>query len=366
MLPAHLQAERSIVRCENASSQSQPPFGLTGVVCASHTLTLPHGTLQYTIYRPRYLKLRPPLVCVAGGPLLPSTYLSPLLHLVVDRSIVLFDAVGCGQSMSTRVSGHRNQGTTTTKKTTTADAIKLSSSSSSYELVADMVLELSELLKALASSDYYLLGHSFGGVVAYEYLKSQQRYDGDNNNNNIKVSACRGVILASVPWSVPDCHRHCQELLNEIRTELGDSDIEHDDVAQAFRQRYECRVQPLPFPLQQAFQSAGYTFSSTRNIAAGLQAVHDYVVQLPDTLQQRPLPPALILRGQYDFITMEMCQTWSTAFASSSQCVTLADCSHYGMVEHEEMFGSAVTAFLQELDPPMKPLMFPKSHGKMG
>ena len=338
MLPIHLQnIDSSSDRRNNSqrpynSLSAPPPLGLTGVLCDSHTLTLPHGSLQYTVFRPRHLHHRPPLICVAGGPLLPSTYLSPLVHLVTDRSIVLYDAVGCGQSKSNSVRSQQQQ--------------------TQEQQVAQMVDELTEVIKAIECDEFHLYGHSFGGVLVYEYLRQVA------SASSPPTKVCRGAILASVPFSLADCESHCQNLLNEIRHELG-SDAEAKDVSQAFCERYECRIQPLPFPLQQAFQLAGFTSS---NAAAGLKAVSSYQLVSIDSCitSAQSLPPVLILRGQFDFVTPESCDGWARTF-SKSQCITLAGSSHYGMLEQETMYGSVLTFFLQENDPPMKPL-FPQKH----
>ncbi|GKY96583.1 hypothetical protein MPSEU_000617900 [Mayamaea pseudoterrestris] len=289
MLPSHYHPARDSADCPPnrrlndsssatpPSSRQLPPLGLTGVLCESRSITLPHGTLQCTIFRPRHLKYKPPLICVAGGPLLPCTYLSPLAHLVTDRAIVLYDAIGCGQSSA----NNRHANPKQTK-----------------QIVDNMVLELQTLISEIQCDDYYLFGHSFGGAIVYEYLK-QQLMAKDSSGNS---KTCLGTILSSVPLSIEDSQAHCQELMNSIREELG-PDAEQEDVSQVFHQRHECRKQPIPLPLQQAFQLAGYTSRSSST--AGLKAVSDYSIELldNDTFSDK-LPPALVLRGKYDFITL--------------------------------------------------------------
>ena len=93
---------------------------------------------------------RLPVVTLHGGPGLPSDYLLPLQDAVLHRSMLFYDQLGCGKSDAPR------------------DESKYSIEQSLDDLVA--------LLKSvqedeLGGSDFHLYGHSFGGVLAYEYLK---------------------------------------------------------------------------------------------------------------------------------------------------------------------------------------------------
>lgn len=74
------------------------------------------------------------------------------------------------------------------------------------------------------------------------------------------------------------------------------------------------------------------------------------------------MPPALVLRGQYDFVTFESCQAWLEVLGNNEQSeyVTLAGCAHYDMLENENLFGSVLGSFLRQNEPPPKPLVFPK------
>jgi proline iminopeptidase len=314
MLPSHLQTNRTS-NAQYNSRNAPPPLGLTGVICESRTLELNHGQLVFTIYRPRNLKYKPPLICVAGGPLLPCNYLNPLVHLITDRSVVLYDAVGCGQS----------------KRNKPPDA---------NSFVCEIVRELFAIIKNVECDEFHLFGHSFGGIVVYEYAKEQAMYD--------TVKKCRSCILASTPVCIADCEAYCEHLLQDLQLTMNDA--ESSQVQEAFAATYECRVQPLPLPLHETFRSASRSSSS----AAGMTAVRDYLAENIPALMNG-LPPALILRGEYDFITSQVCAEWASMFGESQQ-MTLAGCSHYGMVEQEALYGSVICSFLQQNDPSDKPL----------
>jgi hypothetical protein len=86
------------------------------------------------------------------------------------------------------------------------------------------------------------------------------------------------------------------------------------------------------------------------------------------------MPPALILRGQYDFVSeSNSLDAWSELLleinnkntnrnanekndkqqrtTTTCECMTLAGTSHYSMLEQEDLFGSVMTVFLQKHDP---------------
>jgi hypothetical protein len=76
------------------------------------------------------------------------------------------------------------------------------------------------------------------------------------------------------------------------------------------------------------------------------------------------MPPALVLRGQYDFVSeSNSLDVWGDLLLNggghcgsgqvhgNTECMTLAGTSHYAMVEQEDLFGSVVQVFLQKHDP---------------
>ena len=340
-----------------------PPLGLTGVVCESHCLTVPgRGRLHYTVYRPRqllhspYCHYKPPLVCVPGGPLIPCNYLQSLVYTVTDRAVVLYDPIGCGQSIL-----FLQQSTTTSTATTTITP--------HHPMRMDeQVQDLQCLVQALKCPQFHLLGHSFGGLVVYEYLVQLQQ-----------SQHCACAILASAPASTATSRADSEALVTAIVKELrsssstscgskGNADNVNDDLTNdahvkyaahdVFWSRHECRISPMPYQLQQAFTQAKVqgTGSSITNKNTMLE--YTATNQQPDggggggSFDSTTLPPVLVLRGQYDFVTTANSHdAWSRRIPNA-ECWTIAGTSHYGMVEQEELFGSCVTAFLQKNDPP--------------
>lgn len=318
MLPSHLRSNRDDEPTASrihglGRSAAAPPLGLTGVLCDSHTMEIPkRGVLHYTIFRPRFMNanMPPPLVCIAGGPLLPPTYLGPLVHLITDRAVVFYQPLGVGQS--------------------------------SLELNCDpndldgMVSDFAALIERLPTKQWHLYGHSFGGIVAYEYLV---------RNLDSSTKSCLSVVLSNTPVSLALAIDRSTELMRSIRLELG-SGADEKEVQDTFSHRHECRVVPLPLPLHQTYEMAGF-----RSSPKGLITMKDYVAHKVDVR----LPPALILQGQHDFCE---CSAWSDFF-SDSQVMVLAGCSHFGMLENENLYGSVLSSFLTDHDPDQGPLILP-------
>ncbi|GAX22246.1 hypothetical protein FisN_19Lh316 [Fistulifera solaris] len=322
MLPSHLQLSSSKQPHQNQHHPHEfipkHPLGLTGVICQSFTLQLSRTPrqLQYTLYRPRHLLLGPPpLIGIAGGPGLPCQYLSSLVHTIEDRAIVLYDHVGCGQSLY--------------KGTNAYDR---------YE----MMLDLKELIDHLNCEEYHLLGHSFGGFLAYEYLLQQSTISPHKK--------CHSVVLVSTPYDMAALREHVQQLKDKL----------DDDQPQTFFQQHECRVVPLPLPLQQSLDSAGFSTSITAKVLAKAHGVSDGDGDNADLPVPPRLPvstPALLLQGQHDFVNNVA--DWQDVFPDA-EMVVLAGCAHYAFLENEGMFAAVVSSFLKRHEPPPKPLVLPK------
>lgn len=96
-------------------------------------------------------RTRPPLICLHGGPGLVHDYLLPLADLASTVPVIRYDQIGSGRST---LLGH---------KTGNFWAIDL------------CIDELVNLLGHLGVADtFYLLGHSWGGIVAAEFAVRRQ------------------------------------------------------------------------------------------------------------------------------------------------------------------------------------------------
>lgn len=270
------------------------------------------GTLRYRIFRPRQLRKHPPpLVVLHGGPSIPSNYLLPLVNVVTDRAILFYDMIGCGRS----------------SRPTEPEAY-------SIDLC---VQDLQALLKHWNLLHFHLYGHSFGGILAFEYLKATR-----------DSTCCSSVILSSAPTSIALINAESQRLLQELKCELEYKDEEEDnkskrEVLERFRQRHECRSVPTPLSLVDAQAQAG-------TVWRGTEAIPNYQATLGDS--HEPLSqPALTMRGQYDFCTETCVEGWKDFFRDAPRTMVLASCSHHGLLENEQLYGAVISSFLVDHDP---------------
>ena len=90
-----------------------------------------------------------PLLLLHGGPGVPSYYLKPLMALADERPVIFYDQLGCGHSDRP------------------AD--------STLWTIDRYVEELDQVRRTLGLSQVHLLGHSWGTILANEYVHRQPR-----------------------------------------------------------------------------------------------------------------------------------------------------------------------------------------------
>jgi pimeloyl-ACP methyl ester carboxylesterase len=168
-----------------------------------------------------------------------------------------------------------------------------------------------------------LYGHSFGGILAFEYLKRTR----DSN--------CLSVILSSAPTSIPQLEAESKRLLHAISE---DFDGDKRTALERFRQLHECQAVPVPLSLLDAYAQAGSTWR-------GIEAIPDYTALVETRLEQS----VILLRGQDDFVTQPCMQDWNKCF-KKTQTMVLAGCSHHGLLENEQLYGDVISSFLIDND----------------
>lgn len=273
-------------------------------------MTRPNGdecNLAYRIVRPMALSSRQaaPIVVLHGGPSVPSDYLYPLEQHVPYRSIVFYDQIGCGRSSEP-------------------------SDPSSYS-IDSAVDDLEALLKKLGVRRFHLYGQSFGGILAFEYLKRQA--EGKTNTEE----GCFSAILSSTPTNVKQVEMEANRLVAALEV------TDDGDVAETFRLAHQCRTPEKPQPLVDAYARAGTVWRGTTAIA-------DYEAQPPSTDASR-MPSAMAMRGEHDFVTQSCIEGWQDAFNHKFvRLKVLAGCSHHGLLENGALYGDMVDSFFAEYD----------------
>jgi proline iminopeptidase len=267
--------------------------------------------LSYKLHRPMSLSSRKaaPIVVLHGGPSVPSDYLYPLVKAVPYRSILFYDQLGCGLS----------------DEPTDEGAYSIDLAVDDLEVVLDKV----GLLR------YHLYGQSFGGILAYEFLKrvAERRAAGNNDNNNgdDNDEGCLSVILSSTPTDVQQVEREAEYLITKL------------DSPTLFRETHQCRTSEIPQPLVDAYARAG-------TVWRGTSAIQTYVAAPPRESATR-MPSCLVLRGEHDFVTPVCTEEWRNLFNSRTvRQRILLGCSHHGLLENQAEYGDTVDSFFSEYD----------------
>eukprot|EP00934_Nitzschia_sp_Nitz4_P007426 Nitzschia sp. Nitz4//scaffold111_size72815//14805//15983//NITZ4_005781-RA/size72815-processed-gene-0.62-mRNA-1//-1//CDS//3329533153//7416//frame0 len=287
-------------------------------------------TLYYIIFRPRQRlsETRPPLVVCHGGPSIPSNYLLPLLNGITDRTIIFYDQYGCGKS---------------------SRPSHASTLSTPFD-ISLMVTHLELLLNEWGLKQFHLLGHSFGGILAYEFLLKQQ-------SSPSSSPRCRSLVLMGAPTDAQQILQETKRLFRKVNgwntEEEGDDSEElmnHDNPAEKlacqerFRREHECRLDHVPLALMDALDQAGPTRWR------GAPAIPNYTAS--SSLQ--PGFPSLVLRGEFDFCTESCIEGWQQLLSGGNEDLveyqTLPACSHYAMLENEQLCGKVISEFLVRQD----------------
>ena len=56
-------------------------------------------------------------------------------------------------------------------------------------------------------------------------------------------------------------------------------------------------------------------------------------------------PPALVIRGEYDFVTETCTSGWNDLFRKTVLEVVLKDCAHYPHLEHPDEYAREINHF---------------------
>lgn len=303
--------------------------GASCLVASSLTVPVREGTVRvtrddgrkefeisYALARPMSLSSAKaaPIVVLHGGPSVPSDYLYPLADVVPYRSILFFDQLGCGRSDEPDDAGLYG--------------------------IEEAVGDLRTVLEKLSVRRFHLYGQSFGGILAYEYLKKMASLGGDSDDDD-QDGGCLSVVISSSPTSVRVVEEEAQKLIEAL------------DGPELFRETHQCRTpgEALPGPLAEAYEKAG-------TVWRGTDAIKGYEAEGPDVEGKgkgRRSPSAMVMRGEHDFVTEKCCEGWRSLFADglgsrSVRYKTLEGCSHHGLLEDGPRYGELLDSFFAEYD----------------
>ena len=253
-----------------------------------------------------------PLVVLHGGPGSGHDALLPLAALSDQRPVVFYDQLGCGRS----------------------DAPE----DPSIYTIQRSVDELSAIRTALGLHRIDLFGHSWGSILAIEYL-CQGRGAG-----------VRRLILSGALSSVPCFAAGARRLLDRVREELvatTGTEPGEDELEAAFSARHFCRADPHPANVERSGairkSSVAYRVMNGPNeyTITGVIRDWDRTADL-DWIKV----PTLVTTGEYDEVSPEVTDALVGGVPDAS-LATFAGCSHLAIDEDPIAYLRLIRSFLE-------------------
>lgn len=273
---------------------------------------------------------RPPVVILHGGPGIAHDYCAPMMRLAADdRRVIFYDQIGCGRST------HRPDAPV------------------DFWSVDLFVAELKTLVDyyGLAAGGFHLLGQSWGGMLAPEYVLAHPE-------------GVLSMTLADSPASMEEWVNGTRSLLAELPESVQRVVHEHEaagttdsaayvEAVETFYHHYLCRIDPFPAELEASFEAleADPTVYQTMigpsefNVTGSLR--HWSVVERLHAIEQ----PTLVVAGEFDEARPAAWQPFVERIANSEQHL-FKGASHTPHLEFPEDFTQVVGHFLRRHDAP--------------
>ncbi len=266
-----------------------------------------------------------PLLCLHGGPGATHDYLESL-DVMADtgRRVIYYDQLGCGRS-------------------------EIPESKPEMWTVDLFVEEIDVVRIALGLEKIHLLGQSWGGMLAMEYMLTQP----------VGIAS---LTIASSPASMIQWVEEANRLREQLPPDVQQTLLEHEaagttstaayqDAMQVFYDRHVCRV-PYPDYMKRSFDylARGGEVYNTMNGPSEFHVVGtlkqwDVRDRLPEIAA-----PTLVTSGRYDEATPLIAET-VTHGIPGAQSVIFENSSHSSHVEEADRYVQVLTDFISQHEP---------------
>ena len=263
-----------------------------------------------------------PLLTLHGGPGGGHDYLEPLNEIASERPVVFFDQLGCGKS-------------------DTPDDVSL-------WRIDRFVDEVTAVRDALGLDRIHLLGYSWGGWLAIEYM----------------LGAPSGVIsltLASTSASIPQFVYEAGKLISELPREMAETmrrleaegDFENPEFEAGmmeFYKRHLCRLDPWPDPIMRSLENLdGNIVYETMNGPTEFTVIGNMKDWSRIEKLGEIVAPTLITCGRYDELTPACSRTLRQGIMNSRMHV-FERSAHMAHLEETESYLQILSEFLRDFD----------------
>ena len=325
-------------------------FLLRRTISSSSTQKQPPLRIAYRIIRPSLLNPLPtqqapaPIIVIHGGPSLPSEYLTPLAQAsqLQNRSIIFYDQLGCGWSSIPQ--------------------------QDDWYGVLQMGRDLDELIHHLQKTEniarYHLLGHSLGGAIGYELLKSQIEKSRGKPTEADTSPRCLSFILSNASTNFKLSSTEQMRLFNEFQLQNMQTQMQSKkqqtkslSINDRFFQTHICRTSVKPPELVSALSRRGKEWSANDYTAISLDRGSNGTEILTGSRCTMQFPPVLIVSGELDFVTETCTSGWKDLLKISGEGrkgglkeVVLKDCAHYPHFEQPDSYSSEIEKFCSDVE----------------
>jgi proline iminopeptidase len=264
---------------------------------------------------------RTPLVLLHGGPGAPSYYLNPLAKLADERPVIFYDQLGAGRS---------------DKPTDTK-----------LWRVERFIEELVRLRNALGLDEVHILGHSWGTMLAADYMLT-------------KPANVKSLILASPALSVSRWLKDADTLKRRLSEATQAAIARHEQdgafdspeyqaAVTEYYKRYLCRRDPWPDDVNKTFAELGQSvyvtmWGPSEFTATGTLRTYERAEQLKGLTL-----PVLFTAGRYDEATPETTEYYRSLIPGARLKI-LEHSGHLTMQDEPDAYVEVVRAFLREVE----------------
>lgn len=266
-----------------------------------------------------------PLLCLHGGPGACHNYLQ-LLDAMVEtgRRVIYYDQIGCGQSV-------------------------IPVSKPEMWTVELYVGEVDVVRQALGLDRIHLLGQSWGGMLAMEYMLTQPK-------------GVASLTIASSPASMIQWVEEANKLRDELPPEVQATLLKHEeagttnsqeylDAMQVFYDRHVCRRLPYPDYVKRSFDLLAEA-PEVYNTMNGPSEFH-VVGTIKNWDVRHRLGeinvPTLVTSGRFDEATPVIAGTVQQGIPGARWQI-FEQSSHMAHVEEEELYRQVLTDFISQYD----------------
>lgn len=212
------------------------------------------------------------------------------------------------------------------------------------------VEEVEQVRKALGleKDNFYLLGHSWGGILALEYALKYQEH-------------IKGLIISNMMSSCPEYGKYSREVLaKQMDPKVVDSvrameargaytDPGYMELLTGFYEAHLCRVKPWPNAVQRAFPHMN------GEIYTMMQGPSEFGIsgRLANWDRSKDLPkikvPTLTIGGKHDTMDPEHMK-WMATQVQQGRSVICPNGSHGAMWDDQATYFPGLISFIKDVD----------------